>query len=190
MLTDLTATVPLPLTLHVAFTHARKVREVDMALGWLKIRIPETQPAYWILVAHDPDLERDVVLITNIPICTAHDAQTVYTKWRYRPQVEHTYRFDQEDGLDVEDMRVRTLERMRRVFVLVLLAALFVYHIDHTWPHRMVLWIRRLGGKLGLTSDLDGPYLLLAGIHAIFVTIATLTFAAYHPFPRAGETCG
>jgi len=45
----------------------------------------------------------------------------VYTEWRYRAQIEHTYRFDQEDGLDVEDVRVRTLERMRRVFALTLL---------------------------------------------------------------------
>jgi hypothetical protein len=30
-------------------------------------------------------------------------------------------------------MRVQTLERMRRIFVLVLLAALFVYHVAHAW---------------------------------------------------------
>ena len=190
LLHDLTSTVPLPLKLRVAFTHARKVRVVEMALGWLKIRLPETQQVLWVLVAHDPDLDRELVLITNVPIHTCHDAQTVYTEWRYRPQIEHTYRFDQEDGLDVEDMRVQTLERMRRIFVLLLLAALFVYHIAHAWPHQMVLWLRRLGGKLGLSSDRDGPYVLLQGIHAVFVTAATLAFAAQHPFPRVGHTCG
>jgi hypothetical protein len=40
MLDDLTASVPLPLALRVGFTHARKVRIVDIQLGWLKIRIP------------------------------------------------------------------------------------------------------------------------------------------------------
>lgn len=119
-----------------------------------------------MLVAHEKNTEPndDLVLITNVSIKTAHDAETVYTEWRYRPQVEHTYRFDQEDGLDSEDLRVRTMERMRRVFVLVLLAALFVYHIDHVWPRKAVLWLRRLGGKLGLSTDLDGPYVLLAAI--------------------------
>ena len=190
LLDDLTATVPLPLKLRVAFTHARKVRVVEMALGWLKVRLPETQRVLWVLVAHDPDLDRDLVSITNVPIHTAHDAETVYTEWRYRPQIEHTYRFDQEDGLDVEDVRVQTMERMRRIFVMVLLAALFVYRIAHAWPQQMVLWLRRLGGKLGLSSDRDGPYILLAGIRAVFVTAATLAFAAQHPFPRAGETCG
>jgi hypothetical protein len=190
LLDDLTATVPLPLKLRVAFTHARKVRIVEIALGWLKIRLPETQQVLWALVAHDPDFDRDLVLITNVPIETARDAEAVYTEWRYRPQIEHTYRFDQEDGLDIEDVRVQTLERMRRIFVLTLIAALFVYHIAQAWPQHMVLWLRHLGGKLGRPSDRDGPYVLLAGIHAVFVTAATLAFAARHPFPRVGATCG
>jgi len=190
LLDDLTASVPLPLKFRVAFTHARKVRHVDIQLGWLMLRLPETYQLLWAVVAHDPDDNHDLVLLTNIPVRTATDAQTVYTEWRYRPRIEHTYRFDQEAGLDVEDMRVQTLERMRRLFVLVLLAALFVYHVAHVWPRHMVLWLRHLGGKLGLSSDRDGPYVLLAGISAVFVAAATLAFAAQHPFPRAGGTCG
>lgn len=190
LLDDVTASVPLPLKFRVSFTHARKVRRVDIELGWLMLRLPDTQQVLWALVAHDPDYNRDLVLLTNIPVRTAAEAKAVYTEWRYRPQIEHTYRFDQEAGLDVEDMRVQTLERMRRLFVLVLLAALFVYHVAHTWPQQMVLWVRRLGGKLGLSSDLDGPYVLLAGISAVFVTAAALTFAARHPFPAARGTCG
>lgn len=190
LLDDLTASVPLALKLRVAFSHARRVRVVDRELGWLKIRLPQRQQELWILIAHDPVSGYDLVLITNIPIRSAPDAKTVYTEWRHRPQIEHTYRFDQEDGLDVEDMRVQTLERMRRVFVLVLLAALFVYHVAHTWPRPMTLWLRNLGGKLGISSDLDGPYVLLAGIGAVFITAATLTYAAKHPFPRARGTYG
>ena len=190
LLQDLIATIDLPLNLRVTFTHARKTHQVDIQLGWLKMRLPQTQQILWMLVAHDPNLDHDVTLITNVPIHSAHDAQTVYREWRYRPRIEHTYRFDQERGLDVEDIQVRTLERMRRVFILVLLAALFVYHIDHTWPQPMVLWLRRLGGKFGHLSDRDGPYVLLAGISAVLVTAATLAFAAHHPFPRDSTTCG
>jgi hypothetical protein len=186
LLDDLTATVPLPLKLRVAFTHARKVRVAEIELGWLKVRIPGKQQILWALVAYESKLDRTLVLITNIPIHTAHDAEVVYTEWRYRPQIEHTYRFDQEDGLDVEDVRVQTMERMRRVFILIMIAALFVYHIAHAWPQHMILWLRRLGGKLGLSSDLDGPYVLLAGIRAVLVTVATLAFATQHPFPHAG----
>jgi hypothetical protein len=190
LLDDLTATVPLPLQLQVAFTHARKMRVVEMTLGWLHIRLPKSQQELWVIVAHDAHRNHDLVLITNVPVDTAHDAQALYTQWRHRPQIEHTYRFDQEDGLDIEDVRVQTLERMRRVFVLVLLATLFVYHISHSWPQQAVLWLRRLGGKLGLSSDCNGPYVLLAGIRAVLVTTATLAYAARHPFPRGGETYG
>ena len=190
LLDDLTTTVPLPLKRRVAFTHARKTRVVAMALGWLHVRLPASHQELWVIVAHDADRNHDLVLITNVPIRTALEAQTVYSQWRCRPQIEHTYRFDQEDGLDIEDVRVQTLERMRRLFVLVLLAALFVYRVSHSWPQAAVLWLRRLGGKLGLPSDRDGPYVLLAGIRAVFVTAATLAFAARHPFPRGGGTCG
>ena len=192
MLSELVATVPLPLKRDVQFTHARKVHTRHEALGWLQIRLLGTQQVLWALVAHEAhtDPKDDLVLITNVPIENGCDAETVYTQWRHRPQVEHTYRFDQEDGLDVEDIRVQTMERMRRVFVLTLLAALFVYHIDAVWPDPAVLWLRRLGGKLGLLADLDGPYVLLAGLSALLVTLATLSFAKHHPFPRLEGTYG
>ena len=45
-------------------------------------------------------------------------------------------------------------------------------------------------GKQGLVSDLDGPYVLLAGVRAVMITGATLAFAAYHPFPNEKPTCG
>lgn len=189
-LDDLIATVPCEVKMEVTFNHARKIRKVVVGLGWLQVRLPESEQVVWFLVAHDPDLERDVVLITNVPIRGPHDAQMVYTEWRYRPRIEHTYRFDQERGLDVEDMQVQTLERMRRLFVLVLLAALFVYFIAHNWSPSAVRWLRLLGGKLGFSVDSDGPYVLLAGISAVLVSAATLAFACIHPFPRRRQTCG
>jgi hypothetical protein len=189
-LDDLIATVPFEVRLQATFNHARKIRQVEVGLGWLQVRLPESAQRVWFLVAHDPDLEREVILITNVPITGPQDAQMVYTEWRYRPRIEHTYRFDQERGLDVEDMQVQTLERMRRLFVLVLLAALFVYFIAHTWPRSAVRWLRLLGGKLGLALDSDGPYILLAGISAVLLSAATIAFAWAHPFPRGRRTCG
>jgi len=188
---DLADTVPFTCRWRVAFTHARTTRWTEISVGWFLIRLPgEEELLLWVLVADDPDLDRQLILITNVPIEDEGVALALYTDWRDRPQIEHTYRFDQERGLDVEDICVHTLERMRRLFVLVLMAALFVYHIARTWPRRAVLWLRRLGGKLGLPLDSDGPYILLAGISAVFVAATTLTFATYHPFPRASMTYG
>jgi len=61
---------------------------------------------------------------------------------------------------------------------------MFVSHLGRAWPEPAIRWLRCLGGKLGLRIDRDGPYLLLAGIRAVFVTAATLAYAAHHPFPR------
>ncbi len=85
-------------------------------MGWFQIRLPETHQKLWVLVAED-DLEQRTL-------------QTIYNDWRLRGRIEHGYRFDQEQGLDVEAVRVHTLERMHRIFALDLLAAQFIFHIN------------------------------------------------------------
>lgn len=175
----------------VAFTHAHRTRIAKIDVGWFRMRLPnDPNTFYWVLVAHDLEMNRYLRLITNVPIETEEAARTVYEDWRRRSQIEHLYRFDQERGLDVEDISVHTVERMRRLFLLVLLAALFVYEVGGTWSDKAVLWLHQLGGKLGLALDADGPYLLLAAISSVFVTAATLSFSQNHPFPREGPTCG
>jgi hypothetical protein len=187
---DLIATMPPMFKLETTFTHARKTRTVRVSLGWLRLHLPNQSTPLWLLAIHDPDLDRDYGLLTNRPIATAADAQAVFVTWRYRPDIEHTYRLDQEAGLDVEDLRVHTLEHMRRVFLMVLVAAAFLYHLDQSWQPEALHWLRSLGGKLGALSDLDGLYLLLAGIAAVLSTAATLTFVRANPFPRLKPTCG
>jgi hypothetical protein len=128
--------------------------------------------------------ERTLVLLTNIPLLDETIIRQVYSDWRLRGRIEHGYRFDQEQGLDVEDMRMHTLERMRRLFALVLAAAQLVFHFMAHWPAQAVHWLRKLGGKLALPTDRDGPYLLLRGIAMVLLTAATLSFAAISPFPH------
>jgi hypothetical protein len=81
-------------------------------------------------------------------------------------------------------MRVQKLEHMKRLFLLVLAAVQFIFYLIHTWPPPAVLWIRTLGGKLHLKQDLDGPYLVLRGLAALLKTVATLSHAAFQPFPH------
>jgi hypothetical protein len=89
------------------------------------------------------------VLLTNVPVTTEAVARAVYEDWRLRGRIEHGYRFDQEQGLDVEDMRVQTQARMQRLFALVLAAAHFVFHVMQTWPPAAVTWLRLLGASWG-----------------------------------------
>ena len=181
---DLVATIPFVFEQKVAFTHAGKTWRVRTGFGWLQIRLPDSQQVLWLLVAHSFDDGHDLMLLTNVPLRTASQVRQVYQDWRLRGKIEQGDRFEQEQGLDVEDLRVETLERMRRLFVLVLLAAQFICYIGRTWAQPAVLWLRELGGKLGLKSDRNGPYVLMRGISAVWQTAATLTFSASHPFPR------
>lgn len=191
ILQDLTDTVLYQTTFQALFHHAGRTRLDMVKFGWFQIRLPDhRQQSLWVLVADDPNFEHPLVLITNVSLETISILQQVYNDWRLRGRVEHGYRFDQEQGLDVEDMRVRTLDRMRRLFVIVLLSAQIVFVIASHWPPKAVLWLRQLGGKLGLASDRDGPYCLLHGISAVIVTAMTLSFSFLHPFPFGDMTCG
>ncbi len=186
---DLVATAPVEFEQVVIFTHARQQRRARIGFGWFQIRILDTQQILWVLVAHHFDEDRDLILLTNVPLENRRVVRQVYQDWRLRGKIEHGYRFEQEDGLDVEDLRVETLERMRRLFVLVLLAAQFVCYIGRTWSHSTVTWLRELGGKLGLKSDRNGLYVLLRGISAVWQTVSTIQFALAHPFPMENSRC-
>jgi len=189
-LQDLVESVPHQATFQVLFKHAGETRIDTVHFGWFKVRLPDTQEPLWILVADDETLNRQLVLITNIPLTSISVVQQVYNDWRLRSRIEHGYRFDQEQGLDVEDMRVQTVDRMRRLFAIVLMAAQIVFVVSEQWPPKAVLWLRQLGGKLGIPTDRDGPYWLLQGISAVIVTCMTLSFIFLHPFPFQEFTCG
>lgn len=183
-LQDLVNSVPFPFTYPAVFQHAGRTHRVTLQAGVLHIRLPETQQELWVLVAYNDLEDRTLVLLTNIPLLDQATIRQVYGDWRLRGRIEHGYRFDQEQGLDVEDLRVQTLEHMQRLFALVLASAQLVFHILHHWPTQAVYWLRDLGGKLGLTTDRDGPYILLRGIAMVLLTAATLSFAAISPFPH------
>ena len=188
-LQDLVESVPHQVTCQVLFKHAGETRLDTIHFGWFTIRIPGTQKPLWILVADNETLHRQLVLITTLPLISAAVVQQVYHDWRLRTRIEHGYRFDQEQGLDVEDMRVQTVERMRRLFAVVLMAAQIVFVISEHWPPKAILWLRQLGGKLGIPSDRDGPYWLLQGISAVIATCMTLPFFFLHPCPLQEFTC-
>jgi hypothetical protein len=154
-----------------------------MQLDWFKVRLPDDHLELWVLVADSVDENLSLVLLTNLPLTHLKIVKQVYEDWRLRTRIEHGYRFDQDQGLDVEDMRVQKLDRMQRLFAFVLAAAQFVFSLIQHWPPSAILWLRQLGGKLGLVSDRDGPYLVLRGISAVFQSVATLNFVAHHPFP-------
>jgi hypothetical protein len=191
-LQDLVDTVPCTATWEGACTHAGTTRLATVKGGWLQLRIPETQQELWAVVAEEYDAhdqaKRTLVLLTNGAVVTEANAHAVYEDWRLRERIEHGCRFAQEHGLDIADMRVQTLARMRRLHPagtrLVLVAAQVVFHLMQTWPPQAVQWLRKLGGTLEMPMDRDGPYIVLRGLSALWQTVATLTLIAIEPVPH------
>lgn len=167
-LMDIAATFSGRLRFKTGFIHAGKLTLAQVTLDWFQMRIPGTTQDLWGIVAdtdHFPDL---LVLITNRPVHSAHDARTIYNDWRRRPTIELHYRFVQEDGLDVEKIQLHKLERIRREFILILALSLFVLRLPDLWHPSFILWLRKLGSAtVGTNSDWGGPYLLLYGLQRV-----------------------
>jgi hypothetical protein len=111
---DLVAVVPFTHTFFPTFTHARSTRTATVKIGWYALRHPKTKQLLWAIVAYEEKRKRTLVLLTNVPLHSIAQVRSVYNDWRLRGRIEHDYCFHQEQGLDVEDMRLHTLERMQR----------------------------------------------------------------------------
>jgi hypothetical protein len=74
--------------LTVIFSHARKKRRATVQMGWLALRLPQTQQRLWALVTYEPARDRTLVLLTNVPLVTIADVRQVYGDWRLRARIE------------------------------------------------------------------------------------------------------
>lgn len=178
-LKDVVGTVPGCLGLELSFTHAGKKVRAHVTLDWFHMRMPDTGQMLWVVVGESDYFPDPLVLITNHRVSNALEAQQVYRDWTRRPTIEHLYRFIQEDGLDVEEIQVQTMERQRRTFVLVLACALFVLRVPGVWSATTIAWLRALGSSLvGTKMDRKGPYALLLGLQSVFSTVALFSAIA------------
>lgn len=172
-LKDLVSTVPGNLGFELSFKHAGKMVQAHVTLDWFQMRIPDAQQVLWVVVGESDYFPDPLVLITNRRVDKALEAQRVYRDWMHRPTIEHLDRFIQEDGLDVKEIQVQTLERQRRTFVLVLACAVFVLRVPGVWSAATIAWLRALGSSLvGTKMDRKGPYALLLGLQSAFSTVA------------------
>jgi len=108
---EMVETLPWESSWEVVFTHAGRTRLAKVRIAWLGLRLgiadgleESARPLVWALVVYDPQEERTLVLLTNVEVKDEATAQSVYSDWRLRGRIEQGYRFEQEQGLDVEDM--------------------------------------------------------------------------------------
>ena len=179
-----------------AFTHAGRTVPMRVTLDWFRFRLPDGSLQGWVVVAWNeplgPTLPEDfwlaetplILVVINRPVRRARDAWKVYREWAQRGKIEPFYRFQQEDGLDVEAILVHKLERFRRMFLVILMAAFFVIQLEQWWSPVLIQWIRALGSSVvGTAMDRQGRYLLLWGLQRVLDGAALLGLIRIRPPP-------
>ncbi len=172
----------------IFFHHAGQTRVGRSTLDWIQARFRPDASTYWAVIIDTDLFNTPLVLWTNRAIFEAEQALAVYADWQRRPTIEHLHRFIQEDGLLVEEMQLEPLESKRRLFLLILAAALFVLRLPDLWEPSLISWVRQLASAIvGTAMDREGFYLLLYGLTAVLTTLATLHAAVVRrPSQRYG----
>nr|BAL57509.1 transposase [uncultured Chloroflexota bacterium] len=182
-------------TFQVEVQRKGKMRRKTVRLGWYRIRLPESGQELSLVVVNnvtkskgekeDEEEERLFGLLTNRRVLNLKDAQRVYQDWRLRHRIEDGYRFDQEAGLDIEQVMVHSLAGMQRMFVAVLWAMHFITHLLNTWPQEVLVWLQGLGGQIPPTRNRNGLYRLLWGVARLWITASTLKLLNTYPPPAS-----
>ena len=79
--------------------------------------------------------------------------------------------------MDIEDIRLRTQERIEKLIAVVWAAAQFLWHLSLTLPSPAQRWLRHIGGKPNDKSGSNGLYLLLYGLSALLLARFVLQLA-------------
>ena len=177
-------------TFRVEVHRGGETRHKRVRLGWYRIRLPESNQVLSLVVVNnleeDEEEERLFGLLTNREVLMLEQAQGVYQDWRLRHRIEDGYRFEQEAGLDIEQVMVHSLEGMQRMFVAALWAMHFITHILVSWPQEVLVWLQWLGGQIPPTRRRNGLYRLLWGLGRLWLAFSTLRLVGYHPPPSFG----
>jgi hypothetical protein len=143
-------------------------------LGYVQVWLPEHKHPYYLIVSHVHGIGQQWMLLTNVPVTNADQACEIWFNYRRRWRIETTFRFLQKEGLRWEDFKVLDFEAIRRLVTLVLIAALFLLNIRLFLDETSLQILLTLGGKQGLASERDGPYLVLRGYQKLLGCLTTL----------------
>lgn len=139
-----------------------KYRQVAVHLGFTPVEVEGKRLT--LVVSYVPALGKRGKwwLLTNLAVGGAEEARRVVEIYRKRWLIEEFFRL-LKTGLGLEGFQVERLARIRKVIAILLGLAVFLWELQlEESPFKQFLL--RLGGKLGIKSEGDGPYLLLRGL--------------------------
>jgi hypothetical protein len=166
--------IPQPIRFDAWFRRGGRWRKCWVTLGYVQVWLPDHKHPYCLLVSHAHGIGQQWMLLTNVPITNADQAREIWFNYRRRWRIETTFRFLQKEGLRWEDFKVLDFEAIRRLITLVLIAALFLLNIRLFLDEASLQILLTLGGKQGLASERDGPYLVLRGYQMLLACLTTL----------------
>lgn len=174
LLSEVVKEIPRPIRFDAWFKIRGRWRKSYVTVGYRRVWLPGHDRPYWLVVSAVYGINELWILLTNVPITDTQQAKEIWFNYRRRWRVEVTFRFLQEEGLHWEDFKVLDLEPIRRLINVVLIAALFLLNAHYYMDETTLEMTLTLGGKLGLKSERDGPYLALRGCQKFLVCINTL----------------
>jgi hypothetical protein len=161
-LKEVATALELPFQYQARLKVAGKYRQVSVHFGFTAVEVEGQKLT--LVVSRVPALGKRGRwwLLTNLPVATGNEAQRVVEAYRQRWLIEDFFRL-LKTGLGLEEFQVETLARIRKVVAILLGLAVFLWEVRRQeGPFKAFLL--RLGGKLGLKSERDGPYLLVRGL--------------------------
>jgi hypothetical protein len=173
-LEDIARQITQPLRFDTWLKRGGRWHKCLVTLGYVRVWLPNHEHSYYLLVSHIHGTGQEWMLLTNVPISNAEQAQEIWFNYRRRWRIETTFRFLQKEGLRWDDFKVLDFEAIRRLITVVLIAALFLLNIRLFLDQASLQLLLTLGGKQGLKSERDGPYLVLRGYQKLLGCLATL----------------
>lgn len=161
-LAKVASSLALPYREEVELRLGGRYQRVRLHFGWREVEVEGRR--LHLVVCRVPALGRrgEWWLLTSLPVRGREEAARVVEAYRRRWEVERFFRL-LKTGLGLETFQVRGLARIRKVVAVLLGLAVFLWEVERLGgPFKGFLL--QLGGKLGLPSERDGPYLLLRGL--------------------------
>jgi hypothetical protein len=161
-LREVASSLPLRWRGQVEMRVGGRYRGVALGVGWREVEVEGRR--LYLVVSRIPALGRrgEWWLLTSLPVRGEEEALRVVEMYRRRWEVEEFFRL-LKVGLRLESFQVRGLSRIRKVVAVLLGLAVCLWEVRRSGGALEGLLLR-LGGKLGIASERDGPYLLLRGL--------------------------
>lgn len=94
--------------------------EYDVRISHTKVTLPYNKSEYEMVTVHGLNEEKPIIILTNRPIKDKHDLIMVVRLYFYRWRIEEYFRAMKQE-YDYENMRVRTLNAMNTIDLMVVL---------------------------------------------------------------------